>query len=302
MSDELTQIETDNFSTLLWAARDEDLGTGDITGRLLPARLRAVGRFVARQPLICCGADFLDDTARAYDELIESNILAKEGQVLEAGDVMAEWRGPAWAILAAERVALNFLQRLSGIATTTRQFVNAVAGTDAEIFDTRKTTPGWRHLEKYAVRVGGGKNHRRGLYDAVMVKDNHLAALVRPGEANALEKIGEKLRELREGMDHHGFIEVEIDHIEQLPSALKLPVDVVLLDNMMPDKLRQAVRLRDEAGLKGKLLLEASGGITLENVVPVARTGVERIAVGAVTHSARAVDIGLDVEIQSSDD
>ena len=297
MAIEPTQSERENFNQLLWLAHDEDLGSGDITGRLLPASLHATGRFVPREPMVFCGGVFLKDVARAYNELIKTHHCLEEARFVEAGDVLAEWSGPAWAIIAAERVALNFLQRLSGIATTTRKFVNAISGTGATICDTRKTTPGWRHLEKYSVRVGGAKNHRRGLYDAVMVKDNHLAALVKTNHPPPLGEIGPKLQELRKELDHDGFVEVEIDRLDQLPVAMQLPVDVILLDNMRPDKLRRAVKQRDEANLAGKILLEASGGITLKTVRTVAETGVDWISIGALTHSPKAADIALDVKI-----
>ncbi len=295
---EPTPSELENFNQLLWLAHDEDLGSGDVTSRLLPANLRAAGWFVAREPMVFCGGVFLGDVARAYSELIETRHCLEEGRFAESGDVLAEWSGPAWAIIAAERVALNFLQRLSGIATTTRKYVNAIAGTGATICDTRKTTPGWRHVEKYAVRVGGGKNHRRGLYDAVMVKDNHLAALTNASNPAPLEQIGPKLQELRKELDHDGFVEVELDRIGQLSVALQLPVDVILLDNMRPDKLKQAVKQRDEANLTDKILLEASGGITLQTVRAVAETGVDWISIGSLTHSAKSVDIALDIRIR----
>jgi nicotinate-nucleotide pyrophosphorylase (carboxylating) len=296
-----SEAERQNFRQLVYMAREEDLGSGDITCRLLPANLRATGRFIAREPIILCGGVLLDAVAKAYNEKIEMVLWKEEGQPLEVGDCLAEWTGPAWAILAAERTALNFLQRLSGVATITRKFVNAVEGTGAAIYDTRKTTPGWREIEKYAVRVGGGRNHRRGLYDAILVKDNHVAALTCAGLDSPLETIGPQLAELRKQLGHEGFTEVEVDRLEQLPAAMKLPVDYILLDNMMPDQLRRAVRMRDEAGLKGKIQFEASGGIRLETVVEVARTGVERISCGAITHSARAMDIAMDMEIRRLD-
>jgi nicotinate-nucleotide pyrophosphorylase (carboxylating) len=298
MAVKLTESERENIRHLVYLAREEDLGGGDITGRLLPADLRATGRFIAREPMVLCGGVLLDTVAKEYNELIEMILWQEEGAHLEPGDVIAEWTGPAWAVLAAERVALNFLQRLSGIATVTHKFVNAVSETGATIYDTRKTTPGWRQIEKYAVRVGGGRNHRFGLYDAVMVKDNHLHAMMAGGIAEPLKEIADALSDLRKDVGHDGFVEVEIDQLAQLPDALTLPVDVILLDNMMPDKLTKAVRMRDEAGLKGKVELEASGGITLRRVRKVAETGVERISCGVITHSAPAADVAMDIEMQ----
>jgi nicotinate-nucleotide pyrophosphorylase (carboxylating) len=200
-------------------------------------------------------------------------------------------------MMAAERVALNFLQRLSGVATTTREYVNAVAGTAAEVYDTRKTTPGWRELERYAVRVGGGKNHRRGLYDAVLIKDNHLAVLAKAEGRDPITAAARELERIRPYLGERAFIELEVDNLRQFQVALTLPVDIILLDNMSLRDLRAAVAMRDKAGLKGRVDLEASGGVNLANVRSVAATGVERISVGALTHSAGAVDIALDIEV-----
>jgi len=301
MNIQLTEPEWENLHRLIYQAKDEDLGTGDITGKLLPADLKVHGKFVAREPMVVCGGAMLGRIVQAYDDMIEVTLRVEEGQRVAPGEVIAECTGLAWAVMAGERVALNFLQRLSGIATLTRQYVEAVAGTGAGIYDTRKTTPAWRELEKYAVRAGGGENHRRGLYDAVLVKDNHLAALARAGEPSALGDIGARLNELRRELGRDGFIEVEVDTLEQLAQALTLPVDVILLDNMNPEQLTQAVDMRNAAGLAGKVAMEASGGITLETIQATAKTGVERIAVGAITHSAKAVDIGLDMHLENEE-
>jgi len=293
---EPTEPERQCLRRLLDIARAEDLGPGDATAALLPGGLRARARFVARGPLVFCGGPVLETIAAAYDDGIRTALSAGCGTAARAGEALAEWTGPAQAILAAERVALNFLQRLSGVATTTRAYVDAVAGTRAEVLDTRKTIPGWRALDKYAVRVGGGRNHRLGLYDAVLVKDNHLALLARAGEADPLAAVGRRVDDLRRRLPAGGFVELEVDTLDQLARALELDVDVVLLDNMSPGQLAEAVRLRDSAGAAGRIALEASGGIALANVRAVAETGVERIAVGALTHSAPAADIALDVE------
>jgi len=262
--------ERENLWQILELARREDLGSGDVTSSILPANLHARARFVARQPMVFCGGSMLEAVAVRYDGGIRTKLLVEEGMRGAPGAALAEWDGPARGILAAERVALNFLQRLSGVATTTREYVDAVKGTTAKIYDTRKTTPGWRELEKYAVRVGGGLNHRKGLYDAVLVKDNHLAIMA---------------------------TELEVDTLEQFTHALTLGVDIILLDNMTAGQVAEAVRMRDQAGAKGRIEVEASGGITLANVRAVAEAGVERIAVGALTHSAGAVDISLDIEV-----
>jgi nicotinate-nucleotide pyrophosphorylase (carboxylating) len=289
--------ERENLWRILELARREDLGSGDVTSAMLPSQLHAAGRFLARQPMVFCGGALLEPVAVKYDGGIRTTVHAAEGSRVGAGDLLAEWAGPARGILSAERVALNFLQRLSGVATTTREYVDAVAGTGAAIYDTRKTTPGWRELEKYAVRVGGGLNHRKGLYDAVLVKDNHLAIMARAEGQDPLTAAARELERVRPYLPEGAFIELEIDTLEQLPGALALDVDIILLDNMSVEQLAEAVRVRDRAGLKGRLELEASGGITLENVRAVARTGVERISVGALTHSAGAVDIALEIEV-----
>jgi len=289
--------ERENLWRLLEMARREDLGSGDVTSAILPAELVATGRFVARQPMVFCGGALLEAIAVCYDGLLRTETLVDEGESVAPGAVLAVWRGPARAMMAAERVALNFLQRLSGVATTTREYCDAVAETGAEIYDTRKTTPGWRELEKYAVRVGGGRNHRKGLFDAVLVKDNHLAILAAAEGRDPITAVGRELERIRPYLGDHAFIELEVETLEQFAVALTLTVDIILLDNMSPDQLRRAVRMRDEAAPAGKIELEASGGITLRNVRDVGRTGVDRIAVGALTHSAGAVDIALDIEI-----
>jgi len=285
-----------NLAVLLEMARRADLGGGDVTDVVVPADAVVRGRFVAREPLVACGVAMLDAIAAAYDAGIATAPLADEGARVAAGEALAEWTGPARAVLAAERVALNFLQRLCGVATLTASYVEAVAGTAARIYDTRKTIPGWRQLDKYAVRAGGGCNHRMGLYDAVLVKDNHLAILAASGVDEPLAEAARRLAGVRDHLPAGGFVEVEVDGLDQLGRALTLDVDVILLDNMAPDVLREAAAMRDAAGAAGRIELEASGGITLANVRAAAEAGVERISVGALTHSAPAVDIALDIE------
>ena len=295
---EPTRAECDNLAALLAMAKAEDFPEGyDVTGALLPATATATGQFVAREPLIVCGVSFLAEIGAAYDGQITTELLVADGDKVQPGDVLAKWSGPAASVFSAERVALNFVQHLSGIATLTGQYVAATEGSAAEIYDTRKTTPGWRVLEKYAVRCGGGRNHRMGLHDAVLVKDNHLAALAGAGEDRPLAALAGPLLAAREGLADDGFVEVEVDTLQQFETALTLPVDVILLDNFTPEATATAVARRDAAGLSDRIALEASGGVTLEAVRAVAATGVERIAVGAITHSAAAVDIGLDVEV-----
>ena len=291
-----TKEEWANLRHLLVQARQEDFGRGDLTSQLLPAEMQATGEFVAREELVFCGGAFLTEIAWAYDRRIRTSAVAPEGRRVKAGAVLAKWAGPARALLAAERVALNFLQALSGVATATRRYVDAVAGTDAGVYDTRKTLPGWRALAKYAVRAGGGRNHRRGLYDAVLVKDNHLAALAAAGESDPLAAVGRELAKIRRQY-RPAFVMIEVDSLTQLKKALELPVESILLDNMSPGEMTMAVAMRDRAGLGGKVALEASGGITLKTIAKAAATGVERISVGAITHSATAVDIALDVRV-----
>ncbi len=287
----------DNLLQLLRMSKEQDLGSGDVTSSVLQGDTQASGVFLAVEPIVFCGGVFLDEIAAIYDGQIRTEVLVEESARVKKGDILAKWHGPARGILAAERVALNFLQRLSGVATATAEYVDAAAGTCARIYDTRKTTPGWRELEKYAVRVGGGQNHRKGLYDAVLIKDNHLAILAREKGEDPIKALEKALPNLRAYLCNQGFIEIEVDTLEQLQVALSLPVDIILLDNMTDEQLCQAVQARDAAGLKGSVELEASGGITLKNVREVAGSGVERIAIGAITHSARAVDISLEIEI-----
>ncbi len=213
--------------------------------------------------------------------------LRVDGDCVVSGDEIASVAGPMRAILAMERTALNFLQRLSGVATLTARFVAEVAGTGAVILDTRKTTPGWRALEKYAVRCGGGRNHRLGLYDAVLIKDNHLAWLAHQGDP-----IVSAIASARAHAPPGTVVEVEVDSLDQLDRALECRPDVILVDNFGPDSLAEAVRRRD--ALAPGVLLEASGGVTLQSVRALAETGVDRISVGALTHSAPALDVGLD--------
>ena len=291
------KTERENLWRLLEMARDEDLGSGDVTSTILPADIQATGKFVARQPMVLCGGALLEAIAVRYDGHLRTTPKVPEGQDVQAGTLLAQWHGPARAMMAAERVALNFLQRLSAVATTTRRYVDAIAGTGAEIYDTRKTTPGWRNLEKYAVRAGGGKNHRRGLYDAVLIKDNHLAILAKAEHhEDVTETIERELERIRPYLGPRAFIMLEVDTMDQFRDALNMRIDIILLDNMLPQQLAEAVALRGR--VNAAIELEASGGITLENVRDVAETGVERISVGAITHSAGAIDIGLDIQIE----
>mgnify|MGYP001793279007 CR=1 FL=1 len=279
---------------LLELCRDEDLGPDhrDPTGTLMVARSeRGEAWITTRQPGIVCGLSAIGDILDIFAPTTLFRELVKDGQPVEAGQRLGALLGPRREILASERTLLNLLGRLSGVATLTRRYVDAVADTAAQVVDTRKTNPGLRHLEKYAVRCGGGFSHRMGLYDAVLVKDNHLAGLT---PANAAAKVA-SVAELARAEYAPAVIEVEVDTLEQLEAMLALDdgvIDIVLLDNMPAEQLAKAVEMRDGAG--SKVLLEASGGISLETIGDAARTGVDRIAIGAVTHQAVWLDIGLD--------
>jgi len=274
------------FSTVR-AALEEDIGTGDVTTlATVPETARAIAIMRAREILVPAGLDLAEAAFRALSTETQVTRMAQEGARVAAGMALMRVAGPARSLLSAERVALNFVQRLSGIATLTAQFVDAIKGTGARILDTRKTTPGWRQLEKYAVTCGGGANHRIGLYDMVLIKDNHLAAL-RDALPNPVAAAIERARARFPGLK----IEVEADTLEQVEQALEARPDFILLDNMNPVQLRLAVQK-----CKGRTLTEASGGVTLGTVRTIAETGVDFVSVGALTHSARAVDIGLDFE------
>src|SRR5881392_205369 len=267
------------------AALKEDIGKGDITTEFfVPEALHASGRIVAHEPAVVAGTATAAEIFRKIDPETNVQIVRPDGEAVPPGDVMIEVRGMARSILKAERVALNFLQRLCGIATLTRQFIDAVANDSAKILDTRKTTPGLRALEKAAVVAGGGVNHRFGLYDMVLVKDNHLTAL---GE---LSSFADRIRHLREERPNIR-IEVEADDLEQVRAFVEVDgIDVILLDNMTPAQIREALALR-----KDHVQFEASGGITLKNVKRIAATGVDYISIGGLTNAARAIDIGLEM-------
>lgn len=271
------------------AALEEDIGAGDITTiSTVAVGKQAKAQMLAKSAGVVCGLP----VARLAFELVDDHLqflpyMEDGARVAGKREVIAEVAGPAQSILMAERVALNFLQRLSGVAALTAQFVEAVAGTKARIVDTRKTTPGLRMLEKYAVRIGGGHNHRFGLADGILIKDNHIAA------AGGVRKAVERARA---NAPHTLKIEVEAKELAQIDEALSAGADIVLLDNMPPDTMREAVRTVREKG-QGRVLTEASGGITLETVAAVAATGVDLISVGALTHSAPALDISLDISL-----
>jgi nicotinate-nucleotide pyrophosphorylase (carboxylating) len=263
----------------------EDIGAGDTTTEFfVPNGLRALGRIVARERSILAGGETAAEVFRRVNPKLNVEILQPDGTALMGGETILEVRGTARSILTAERVALNFLQRLSGVATLTREFVEAIGKSRAKILDTRKTTPGLRALEKAAVMAGGGSNHRSSLSEMVLVKDNHLSAGSGfSGFVGAIQRLRQERPDIR--------IEVEAERLEQVRSFLEIEgIDVILLDNMEPSEMREAV-----AAGKGKVKFEASGGITLKNVRRIAATGVDYISVGAITHSARAIDLSLEL-------
>jgi nicotinate-nucleotide pyrophosphorylase (carboxylating) len=276
---------TSSTPDLIDIALREDIGDGDITTDLFVAeKANAAARIVARERAIVAGAKTAAEVFRRVDPGLKIKIVRQDGSEVKAGNAVIEIQGSVRSILKAERVALNFLQRLSGIATMTRKFVDAAASDHVKILDTRKTTPGLRALEKSAVAAGGGVNHRFGLFDMVLIKDNHLAAVAGFDE---LAKAIQKLRKSKPKIQ----IEVEADTLEQVHSFLEIDgIDVILLDNMTPAKIREAIALG-----RNKVKFEASGGITLQNIPQIAATGVDYISIGAITHSAPAIDFSLEM-------
>jgi nicotinate-nucleotide pyrophosphorylase (carboxylating) len=273
---------------------DEDVGSGDVTtDRVVSKAARARGSMVAREACVIAGLQIARVVFHAVHPSIEVSLHASDGDAVASGTVLIRLEGPAAPILAGERVALNLLQRLSGIATITRRYVDAVRGTGASVSDTRKTTPGLRAFEKYAVRVGGGRNHRMGLYDAILIKDNHRAIAGGPAAAIAAAR-----RTGRAGMP----VQIEVDTLDELAEVLDLGVEAVLLDNMTPAKVADAVRIARAHPSGRACWIEASGGITLATIRAYAEAGVDTISVGALTHSAPAADIALDLDIFQSRD
>ncbi len=284
MTDSLAPLPRPLVATAVAEALAEDLGlVGDVTtNATVPADAQSTALLKARAPGFVSGLALARAAFHALDPALAFTVTKPDGSIVANGDTIAEISGSARAILSAERVALNFMGRMSGIATLTARYVAAVAGTRAAIVDTRKTTPGLRAFEKYAVRCGGGRNHRIGLFDAVLIKDNHIIA------AGGLE------RAIKAARDHAGHIlkiEVEVDTLEQLERVLQHSVDAVLLDNMSPETLKKAVTM-----VAGRSLTEASGGVNLDSVRDIAETGVDLISVGALTHSAPVLDLGLDFQ------
>jgi len=277
-----TSPAVDQIDPIILAALAEDLGDGDVTTlNTIPPDAAYAGDFLVKAPGVIAGLQVAQRVFVLLDPSVELHILTGDGDRVDRGDIVGVVTGPGRAILSGERVALNLLQRMSGIATATRRYVDAVAGTRAVILDTRKTAPGLRVLDKWAVRLGGGQNHRIGLYDMALIKDNHIAAV---------GSITEAVRRVREGDQRHRPIEVEVTNLDQLREALASAIDRILLDNMSHEMMRAAVEIA-----AGKIPLEASGNVTLDTVAAIAVTGVDFISVGALTHSVKALDVSLDL-------
>jgi nicotinate-nucleotide pyrophosphorylase (carboxylating) len=295
---EFGERERRNALTLIAMALTEDLGAvGDITSTAtIPSHAVGAARLVARSSGVLAGLPVVERLLADFELSTHWMPHRADGDPLERGSLIARLAGPMRSLLAWERTALNFLQRLSGIATLTARYVAAVAGTRAAIYDTRKTTPGWRALEKYAVRCGGGFNHRFGLYDAVLIKDNHLAWLQTAAGPTAQDPLAGAVAAARANTPRGTTIEIEVDSLEQLDRVLGCAPDLILVDNLGPERVSEAVRRRN--ALAPAILLEASGGINLATVSLMAHTGVDRISVGALTHSAPALDIALDFETE----
>lgn len=269
-------------------ALDEDAPWGDVTSEyLIPEHASATAILNAREDGVFAGADVFAAAFELTDPSIDVQLLVSDGQRFTAGQQLAKVTGPARGVLTAERIGLNFVQRMSGIATLTAEYVSRIEGSKARIADTRKTTPGLRAFERHAVVCGGGHNHRFSLSDAVMAKDNHLAVLTAGGKDLTTE-----LARVRAALPHTMKLEVEVDRIDQIPPVLAAGVDIIMLDNFSIEQLREGVALID-----GRAIVEASGGVNLDTVAAIAATGVDVISVGALTHSARALDLGLDVEL-----
>jgi nicotinate-nucleotide pyrophosphorylase (carboxylating) len=282
-------ILTPAVMQLVDLALEEDVGRGDVTSQaVIDPASTAVAHLVARQGLVLAGLDLATVVFRRLDARITVEALAADGEEVQAGAGVATYRGSAAALLAGERTALNFLQRLSGIATQTRQYVRAAQGSGLRITDTRKTTPGYRILEKYAVRMGGGSNHRFDLGSGVLIKDNHLAVA---------GSVAQAIRQAKARVPHSLKIEVEVDTLAQLDEALAEGVDIVLLDNFSDQDLRAALAKVGKG--QARPLIEVSGGVTLARIPQLAQLGVDLVSVGALTHSAPAVDLALDMEIAS---
>lgn len=280
------QLDRERINTLITLALEEDIGAGDMTSlAVVPEGTKAGAHIIAKEDCVCAGLPVAETVFKKLDSTLEFSSLVSEGDYCPKNTILAKLAGDARAILAGERTALNFLQRLCGIATCARKYALAVKGTNTKILDTRKTTPGWRNLEKYAVSVGGATNHRIGLYDKIMIKDNHrelAGAIGKHGITRAVKAAREKFPHLE--------IEVEADTLEEVREAVEAGADWILLDNMSNETMAEAVKIN-----RGRAKLEASGGITLERIPSIAALGIDFISCGAITHSVKSADISLEI-------
>ena len=295
------QVEFDfeKIKEIIQLAIKEDIGTGDITSKIFISEgSESDGKLIAKEAGIIAGLPVVEYVLSQIDKDLLFTVNIKDGSRVEKGSVIASVKGLTISLLSAERLVLNFLQRLSGIATATNKFAEKVKGYKTQILDTRKTAPGWRYLEKYAVKIGGGANHRMGLYDQILIKDNHLKIMESEQENG---DIGRLVKKAREQIANEVLIEVEVEDLCQIKEMVDAGVDIILFDNMTPSKINEAVEMVNEfenSCLEGSgkaILTEASGNITLENVEEYAKSGVDRISVGMITHSARALDISFDI-------
>jgi nicotinate-nucleotide pyrophosphorylase len=294
-----TEFDLKKIKDIVQLAIKEDIGTGDITSKIfIPEGSESNGLLIAKETGIIAGLPVVGYVLSQIDKDLVFTVNIEDGSKVEKGSVIASVKGLTLSLLSAERLVLNFLQRLSGIATVTNQFAERVKGYKAQILDTRKTAPGWRYLEKYAVKIGGGANHRMGLYDQILIKDNHLKIMESEKENG---DIGRLVKKAREQIANEVLIEVEVEDLCQIKEMVDAGVDIILFDNMVPSKINEAVEMvkkfgnSRDAGTGRVILTEASGNITIENVEEYAKAGVDRISVGMITHSARALDISFDI-------
>ncbi len=294
-----TELDLEKIKDIVQLAIKEDIGDGDITSKIfIPDGSKTEGMLIAKEVGVVAGLPVAGYVLSQIDEnlILTSNI--EDGSRVKKGTIIGSVKGLTLSLLSAERLVLNFLQRLSGIATATNRFAEKIKGYGTQIMDTRKTAPGWRYLEKYAVRVGGGINHRMGLYDQILIKDNHLKAMGSEKENGTISRL---VRKAREQIENGMLIEVEVEDLCQIKDVVDAGVDIILFDNMEPSKIREAVDIvreiekNQDAGTGKAILTEASGNITIENVEEYADAGVDRISVGAITHSARVLDISFDI-------
>ena len=294
-----TELDLEKIKDIVQLAIKEDIGDGDITSKIfIPDGSKTEGMLIAKEAGVIAGLPVAGYVLLQIDEnlILTSNI--EDGSRVKKGTIIGSVKGLTLSLLSAERLVLNFLQRLSGIATATNRFAEKIKGYRTQIMDTRKTAPGWRYLEKYAVRVGGGINHRMGLYDQILIKDNHLKAMGTEKENDTISRL---VKKAREQIKNGTLIEVEVEDLCQIREVMDVGVDIILFDNMEPSKIREAVEMVKEfensrdAGNGRAILTEASGNITIENVEEYADAGVDRISVGAITHSVRVLDISFDI-------